>query len=93
MKEVCDLQSSSTVLFGIGKILHIFFFCFFAVTFFDITDSNKDVVYSQSKNGLIVRCVRHPVARLVSMLVKQWAKFDNENVGYLTKDQAINRKA
>ena len=89
MKEVCDLQSSSTVLFGIGKILHIFF----AVTFFDITDSNKDVAYSQSKNGLIARCVRHPVARLVSMLVKQWAKFDNENVGYLTKDQAINRKA
>jgi len=28
-----------------------------------------------------------------SMLVKQWAEFYPENVGYLTKDQAINRKA
>jgi hypothetical protein len=24
------------------------------------------------------------------MLVKQWAKFDPENAGYLIKDQAIN---
>jgi hypothetical protein len=28
-----------------------------------------------------------------AMLVKQWARFDPSNVGYLTKHQAINRKA
>ena len=28
-----------------------------------------------------------------STLVKLWAKFDPANVGYLTKRQAINRKA
>ena len=28
-----------------------------------------------------------------AMLVKQWARFDRSNVGYLTKHQAINRKA
>jgi hypothetical protein len=28
-----------------------------------------------------------------SMLFKQWAKYDTANIGYLTEDEAINRRA
>jgi Ca2+-binding EF-hand superfamily protein len=28
-----------------------------------------------------------------SMLYEQWAKYDTGNVGYLTKDEAMNKKA
>jgi len=60
--------------------------------FFDITDANKDGIIT------IDEWLDSPVrstsgGETCSMLVKQWAKFDTANVGYLTKHQAINRKA
>jgi len=63
-----------------------------ASEFFDATDANKDGIITMEE------WLDSPVRSTASgetcaTLVKQWAKFDPENVGYLTKHQAINRKA
>jgi hypothetical protein len=63
----------------------------FCSDYFDITDANKDGIMT------IVEWLDSPVrstsgGESCSMLVKQWAKYDPENVGYLTKHQAINRQ-
>ncbi|KAF8236672.1 hypothetical protein L208DRAFT_614043 [Tricholoma matsutake] len=59
---------------------------------FDITDTNKDgkITLDEWRNS--------PVRSTSSgetdaLLAKQWAKFDTLNVGYLTKDEALNLKA
>jgi hypothetical protein len=64
----------------------------FRSDFFDITDANKDgKITMEEWLDSPVRSTSGGETR--SMLVKHWAKFDSANAGYLTKQQAINRKA
>jgi hypothetical protein len=64
----------------------------FCSEFFDSTDANKDgIITMEEWLDSPVRSTSGVEA--CSILVKQWAKFDPANVGYLTKQQAINRKA
>jgi hypothetical protein len=64
----------------------------FRSEYFDTADTNKDgkMTFDEWRNS--------PVRSTFSgetdvMLAERWAKFDTGKVGYLTKEEAINRKA
>ena len=65
---------------------------FFDSKLFDITDTDKDgkVTFDEWRNSAVRSTFS---GETDSMLAKQWAKFDTANVGYLTKDEATNRRA
>ncbi|KIM72254.1 hypothetical protein PILCRDRAFT_829885 [Piloderma croceum F 1598] len=60
--------------------------------FYWIADTNRDgkMTFAEWQDST-ARSTRHKANDL--MLFEQWTKYDTVNVGYLTEDEAVNRRA